>query len=140
MDTLGNLINKFLHQKELWQGYCRYWIIANWGILVGEKIAQVSEARAINGDLIRVTVRDAIWSYHLCLLKPRIIQKIKSIFPDIAIRDIYFQIGEITKKENPPGKREYKPDGADVKADLGGEKFRRKIRILREQCAALPEK
>lgn len=140
MNILGNLVEKLLHQNELWEGYCRYWIIINWGMLVGEKIAQVSEARETTGEVLRVTVRDAIWTYHLCLLKPRIIRKIKARFPDTTIKDIYFQVGDLPKKEKATGKREYKT-GTTIASSTEWEQdqFIQKIRLLREQCVAPPE-
>ncbi len=134
MDDLGWLIENLLYRKELWEGYCRHWVMVNWGLLVGEKIAQVSEVREASGDLFRVTVRDATWAYHLCLLKPGIIRKIKARFPGLTIRDIYFQVGDLARKEKTTGNREYKNAAPDARAQLEGEKFRQNIRFLREQC------
>lgn len=138
METLGRLIENLLYRKDLWKGYCRRFVVDHWGILVGDNIGQVSQAREVNGGLLLVTVRDSTWAHHLSLLKPQILQKINARFESAVIRDIYFQVGDLPKKEIAAGKGEYITFSYDPGAGAGDEDFRRNIRALRDRCKGEP--
>ena len=93
MIELGQIIKQILEKRKMWRQYRQYLIIDQWDQLVGEQISAVTCARRIDRKVLRVSVSDSTWAYHLTLLKPQLIKKLNEYAGETVVEDILFQIG-----------------------------------------------
>ncbi len=100
MKEIGPLVEHILRRNKLWQGYLQYRLLQQWPDLVGATIAEISRADSISNGILYVKVKDSVWSYHLSLMKPQFIDKLNKQAGSRLIKDIYFQIGSLEKKDN----------------------------------------
>lgn len=99
MKRLGPIIEDILRRHNLWHSYRQHLVVESWPAIVGPELAAVTRADQISGGLLRVLVKDSVWAYHLSLMKPRIIKKINDYTGGKVVRDIFFQIDALDKKE-----------------------------------------
>lgn len=99
MKEIGEIIEQLLKKKNMWHLVQEYSLIDEWENIVGKRIASVTRARSISRGVLKVNVADSTWSYHLNLLKPRLIKKLNEHAEKKAVTDIIFQIGEVEKQE-----------------------------------------
>jgi len=99
MKLLGSSIEKLLRNYNLWQGYQQYSLIEKWSGLVGPALAEVTRAEKVVNGVLRVAVKDSVWAYHLSMLKPQLIKKLNSHVGSRIVRDIYFYIDNLGKKD-----------------------------------------
>jgi len=86
---LGVLLTKLLDELGLHRKIQQYDIVSSWPAIVGEKIAQVTEAYKIERGVLFVRVRTSEWRNELVMRKPEILQKIniqQTIITDIVFR------------------------------------------------------
>lgn len=80
----------------MWEGYQIIKLIHSWGATVGEPLSVVTRAKDFNRGRLRIIVQDPVWGHHLSLMKPQIIKKLNTELGGNLVRDIYFQVGEIS--------------------------------------------
>lgn len=68
-------------------------VVQAWPQVVGETAARVSRAERMRGNQLVVRVQDPLWMHQLYLLKRELLKRYQEIFPDIAIRDIFYARG-----------------------------------------------
>ena len=95
MKKLGPVLETLLRRHNLWYGYKQYLLVESWDSIVGPALAEVTKAEAIREGVMRVNVKDSVWSYHLSMMKPKLIKKLNTYAECRMVRDIYFVIGEI---------------------------------------------
>lgn len=100
MQALGTVIESILRRKKLWKPYRQQLLVEEWDRIAGKEIAAATCARRMEKNILWVTVKDSIWAYHLSLLKPRLIDKMNEFAGERMVRDIFFQVGSLEKKEN----------------------------------------
>ncbi len=100
MKQVGPVLENLLKRYNLWQGYQQYLIVESWEKVVGYELGEVTRAKKIENGVLRVIVKDSVWAYHLSLLKPQLIGKLNNYAGNKVVKDIYFQIDELEKKEN----------------------------------------
>ena len=61
-----------------------------WARYVGEAASKVSRAIRLRNGQLTVVVKDPMWMQQLSFLKNGIINRYKTEFPHLGIRDIYF--------------------------------------------------
>lgn len=99
MKHLGPVIENILRRHNLWSGYQQHLVVECWPEIVGGDLAEVTRAESISNGLLRVLVKDSVWAYHLSMMKPQLIKKLNSYAGSKVVNDIFFQIGNIEKKE-----------------------------------------
>lgn len=100
MKTVGPLIENLLRNYNLWHGYKLYLVVEKWDEVVGSELSAVTKAESINNGILRVAVKDSVWAYHLTMLKPRLINKLNKKARENIVKDIFFTIEALEKKEN----------------------------------------
>ncbi len=101
MKQLGPVIENILRRHNLWHGYKQHLIIESWPDIVGSDLAEVTRAESVSNGLLRITVKDSVWAYHLSMMKPQLIKRLNKYAGSKVVNDIFFQIGELEKKEKP---------------------------------------
>lgn len=100
MKSVGPVIENLLRSYNLWQGYKQYQVVESWGQVVGPELAEVTRADSISRGVLRVSVKDSVWAYHLSMLKPRLINKLNKHSGSKVVKDIFFKIEPLEKKDN----------------------------------------
>ncbi len=100
MKSVGPVIENLLRTYNLWQGYKQYQVVESWDKVVGPELAEVTRADSITRGILRVSVKDSVWAYHLSMLKPRLISKLNNHSGGKVVKDIFFKIEPIEKKDN----------------------------------------
>ncbi|MFO7952876.1 MAG: DUF721 domain-containing protein [Bacillota bacterium] len=92
MKEVGPIIEKILKRYNLWQGYKQHLLMEHWDNIVGPELAEVTRVEDISNGILRVTVKDSVWAYHLSLLKPQLKKKLNDYAESKMVNDIYFTI------------------------------------------------
>jgi predicted nucleic acid-binding Zn ribbon protein len=89
-ELIGNLIDSILQER----GYlliCKEWdVVAKWPVIVGEKIASVTECTRMEDGRLYVKVASSSWRNEIVFLKDEIIKKIKKETDCSSLYDIVF--------------------------------------------------
>ncbi len=99
MKKVGPLIENMLRSYNLWQGYQQFLLVHNWDEVVGPALAEVTRAESLTKGILRVVVKDSVWAYHLSMMKPQLISKMNAHAGSRLVKDLFFKIGNIEKKE-----------------------------------------
>ncbi len=97
MKPIGSALEQFLRSCNLWNGYRQYQLVQSWNEIVGSALAEVTRADSISNGVLRVSVKDSVWAYHLTMMKPQLISKLNKYAGSKLVRDIYFQINELAE-------------------------------------------
>jgi len=81
-------LNKKVQQYRLWK---------MWNSIVGSNIASNASPSIWRGNMLVINVKHAAWMQELSYLKAELMEKIKKAIPDLKIKDIRFEIGDIEK-------------------------------------------
>ncbi len=100
MKKVGTVVENVLRSYNLWQGYQQYLLVESWDDIVGSELAEVTRAESMSRGVLRVSVKDSVWAYHLSMLKPRLIKKLNECAGGKIVKDIFFKIEAFEKKEN----------------------------------------
>ncbi len=92
MKQIGPLIENILKRNNLWNGYQQYLVVVHWDDIVGAELAEVTRAESISKGVLKVLVKDSVWSYHLSMLKPKLIGKLNEKAGRGIVKDIFFKI------------------------------------------------
>lgn len=99
MKKVNLAVEKLLRSYDLWQGYKQYSLLEDWDAIVGPAIGEVSRADSITNGILNVLVKDSVWSYHLSILKPQLIDKINKHAGSRMVKNIHFKIDYHGKKK-----------------------------------------
>jgi len=86
-ETLHNLLQDIGVEKKIKQ----YDLLAYWPELVGENIAQITNALRVRDDILYIKVKSMTWRTELLFQKPHILTKIAEKYGNGLITDIRFQ-------------------------------------------------
>ncbi len=128
MKQLHEIITGLLHSRGLWNEYQISKLIHNWGIMVGEPLSGVTRAKDFSRGRLRILVQDPVWGHHLSLMKPRIIERLNTQLGSGLVKEIYFQVGEISTGRQAVNSRGNQPPVEEA-PDL---EFKRNLRRLRD--------
>ena len=78
---------KKMGQYSLWK---------HWPRLVGERVAQQAKPERMQGNILVVAVSSSAWLQELTLMKPLLLQKIKTEFSEIEIEGLRFELAKKT--------------------------------------------
>ena len=89
--AIRSAVEKVLKDLHLGKTLLQYKVMEEWGTLVGERIARVTNPeRVIDGKLV-VKVRSSAWRNELTFMKSEIIKKINEKLKEEVITDIIFK-------------------------------------------------
>ncbi|MGB9772786.1 MAG: DciA family protein [Bacteroidota bacterium] len=87
---IGNVFDQLFRQLGLTRRLHQYDVVAQWKEIVGEQIAQVSEATRVENGVLFVHVKSSAWRNELLLRKQEILARIQLRFRGTGIHDIHF--------------------------------------------------
>lgn len=85
---LGESLQAFLKQKGLLQQMEDRKIVLGWEQLVGPALAREAKPFKIERGILWIGVKNAPQANHLSYLKPKILARIRELFPGSRIRDL----------------------------------------------------
>jgi len=72
---------------------------ARWHEIVGTELSRVTAPKEIKSKSLTITVAHQAWAHQLHFLTPSILNKIRSVCPEIAVRDLFFAVGTVKPME-----------------------------------------
>jgi hypothetical protein len=75
-------------------------VITHWQEIAGEEISSHAWPISIQRGILLLAVNSPVWSHHLMMLKPGIINKINAFLKEKLVTDIRFQAGDLKKYQN----------------------------------------
>ena len=95
MIPVGRILHKTLAALPTAKRIKGQLVVDAWAEVVGEIVAQKTEALSFTNGILFVRVSDSVWAQHLVLQKKQILAKLKRAAKTRIIKDIYFQVGKI---------------------------------------------
>lgn len=90
---LGELVSAFLEEKGLEEQIRRQTALEAWAAVVGEAIARISRARAVEDATLVVEVRSSAWLMELDMMKGDILRRLNEGREEGRIERIVFLLG-----------------------------------------------
>ena len=97
---IDQILRKTLRKMDLdvkREGY-RVW--PHWTAIVGEQIARRAQPERLRNRILFVKVSNSTWMHQLQTMKPVLLEKIRGIVKDAAVKDIRFFLGEVSRPNN----------------------------------------
>jgi hypothetical protein len=103
LEKIGTILLGSLKKTRLDKKLNEIRIFINYETIVGEKIAEISKPTFMQNGTLFIGVENHIWMHQLYMLKQEIVDKINSHLPSPLVKNIKFQICDITriKKSKP---------------------------------------
>ena len=92
MKQINSVLESVLRNCNLWHGYQQYQLILSWPEIVGSPLSDVTKAERIDNGVMKVLVKDSVWSYHLSMMKPQLIDKLNKHAGSKLVKEIFFKI------------------------------------------------
>lgn len=94
-EKIGNFLESVLEKSGLARQISRNGVLDRWSLVVGNKVAEVTEAKAVQGSTLFVEVRSSIWLNELSFMKKTLLVKINQGLTEKARIDrIIFRLTE----------------------------------------------
>ena len=93
-ERIDSVVERFLEGAGVAEQVKRQGVLETWPVLVGEAIAEVTEARSISVDTLFVEVRSSPWLMELEMMKTEILQRLNAGRKDARIERIVFVLGD----------------------------------------------
>ena len=94
-EKIGNFLESVLEKSGLARQISRNGVLDRWSLVVGKKIAEVTEAKSVQGSTLFVEVRSSIWLNELSFMKKTLLVKINQDLTEKARIDrIIFRLME----------------------------------------------
>jgi len=90
---IATLIDKWFDQKNYSRKRANYSVFQAWSKIVGQDIARNTEPIKFYSDILVIRVSNSVWTQELQYLKPQLLEKIRTSFPETNIKDLMFKIG-----------------------------------------------
>jgi predicted nucleic acid-binding Zn ribbon protein len=87
---IGDLVRKALQSVGIAERLDKQMAVTFWPEIVGEKLAEKSQAIRVEKDILKVKVISAPWRNELVFFKQDILKKIAAKIGEGKINDIYF--------------------------------------------------
>ena len=94
MKQINTSLEKFLKDCNLWNGYRQFKLVQSWPDVVGASLSEVTRAENLQNGVLKVAVKDSVWSYHLSMMKPQLIDKLNQSAGSRMVKDISFRIDD----------------------------------------------
>ena len=90
MQHIGKALNSFVKDSKIEKGLEQHKALGLWPIIVGDKIAENTEAESVESGVVWVSVKNPVWRQELQLQKDQIIKKLNKALMKKIIKDIRF--------------------------------------------------
>lgn len=108
MFRVKDIMSGTLKSLGLTKQYNAQSAIVHWQEIAGEEIASHAWPISIQRGVLLLAVNSPVWSHHLMMLKPVLLEKINTFLNEKLVYDIRFQAGNLEKYQN------YVEDGVNV--------------------------
>ncbi len=105
--------------KDMADKMRRYAIWDRWADLVGSEVAAHARPARWQGKVLIVRVEHPAWIHELGFLKPQMMEKLTMALPNIAIKDIRFEVGQLPPAPNSASERALSPGRELTPDELG---------------------
>jgi predicted nucleic acid-binding Zn ribbon protein len=95
---VGDILGGVLRRLGLAEGVARQDAVRRWGGVVGERIAEVTEATAVSGETLFVRVASSAWMAELNLMRHEILKRLNAGQSDGRVERIVFTLWEVPPK------------------------------------------
>ncbi|WP_027339688.1 DUF721 domain-containing protein [Halonatronum saccharophilum] len=99
-DSIGIILDKTLNKLGFSKKVKEARVLDLWAEVIGDKIRKHTQAKYINKGVLFVVVDNPVWAHQLLFMKKDFISKINKLLKSNLVKDIRFQSGKITHKEN----------------------------------------
>lgn len=86
---LADLLKEVLPSSPLAEGLHTQEVLESWPAIVGDRIAEHSQAVGIENGILTVRVESSVWAQELNLLRPKIVQRLRERLGE-ELKDIRF--------------------------------------------------
>lgn len=93
-ERVGEALSRVLEKLGVAKEVASQSAIPRWDEVVGEKIASVTRARAVSGDVLFVEVRSSAWLTELNLMRREILRRLNAGRPEARIERVVFTLAE----------------------------------------------
>jgi len=100
MFNIKELMPGTLKSLGITKKYSAQSVIVHWQEIAGEEISSHAWPISIERGILLLAVNNPVWSHHLMMLKPGIINKINTYLNEKMVMDIRFQAGDLKKYQN----------------------------------------
>ena len=96
---LEDIIKKVFKKYGIKKKYNANLILVNWDKIVGNNISENCFPVSIDKGILKLKVKNSVWSHHLMMMKKEVIQKINSYIGENLVKDIFFSAGYYKEKK-----------------------------------------
>ncbi len=91
---LGDVLGQVLERAGVADQVRRMEVLDLWPEVVGERIAEVTRARAVSDATLFVEVRTSAWMMELDMMKRQILERVNERLGDVPLERIVFVLAE----------------------------------------------
>jgi len=102
-ERIGSLVEAMFVRLGIAEKVKRAEVVADWGRLVGPRIAEVAQAVGVKGGTLFVAVESAAWRNELSLMRPKLLAKLNAGRREGRIERIVFLQSERRNPEEADG-------------------------------------
>ncbi len=88
--VIGNVFSQLFHDLGITKAIQQNMAVTRWAEIVGERIAEISEAEKIENGLLFVKVSSPVWRNELVFMKSSLISSINDALAKNIVKDIKF--------------------------------------------------
>lgn len=100
MTTISQVLAKATSHRDWQEKLLRYRLWNNWQEIVGEHIALNAEPLRWQGKTLIVGVRSSAWMQELSMMKGDLLQKIRTAYPKLFIKEVRFELAQLSDKRS----------------------------------------
>ncbi len=97
--SIAEILGDSADRLKIRDGIKRYWLWDRWEEIVGESVAEFARPSGWRGKTLIVRVVHPSWMQELNFLKPEMLERIRKISPEAAVKDVRFEVGELPASE-----------------------------------------
>ncbi len=87
---IGNVFTQLFRDLGIDKAIQQNMAVCKWAEIVGERIAQISEAERIENGVLTVKVSSPVWRNELVFMKASLINKVNEALAKTVVKDIKF--------------------------------------------------
>ena len=97
---LAQVLEKMLEKKGLGGKLAQYALFEEWEKIVGASLAAKTEPLKIQGHQLVIGVEHSTWIQELQFMKPKLLEKIREMFPETTIKDLRFSLAPRSERRS----------------------------------------
>ncbi len=88
--VIGNVFTQLFHDLGINKTIQQNMAVSRWSEIVGERIAQISEAERIENGVLHIKVSSPVWRNELVFMKSNLINSVNEKLAKNVVKDIKF--------------------------------------------------